>query len=79
MLRYDASMRLIIDGYNVLHETMPPPLAGLDEAGLCRALDASVWRSKSPVVVCDGRPKPLGLTEVSRTGVLSIRRGVEKD
>ena len=23
--------------------------------------------------------RPLGLTEVSRTGVLSIRRGVEKD
>lgn len=56
-------MPLIIDAYNVLHETMPPALAGLDEARLCVALDRSAFRAESPVVVCDGRPKPLGVTE----------------
>ncbi|MEM8739815.1 MAG: NYN domain-containing protein [Planctomycetota bacterium] len=53
-------MSLIVDCYNVLHETMPPALAGLDEGGLCRALAASGWASAGSVtVVADGRPKPL--------------------
>src|SRR5687768_8879589 len=37
---------------------MPPGLAGLDEAGLCRALARSAWASGRIMVVCDGAPKP---------------------
>ncbi|NBC10130.1 MAG: hypothetical protein GVY24_00145, partial [Planctomycetes bacterium] len=52
---------LIIDCYNVLHTPMPPMLAGLDEAGLCRALARTRWvdRTGGIVVVADGKPKPL--------------------
>ncbi len=49
-------MRLLIDCYNLLHATMPPALAGLDEAGLCRLLAAG--RFDEAVVVCDGVVKP---------------------
>ena len=56
-------MPLLIDCYNVLHETMPPVLAGLDEAGLCVALSRSAFRHERAVVVCDGRPKPLRASE----------------
>lgn len=51
-------MSLIIDGYNLLHTTMPPVIAGLDEMTLCRLLAVSRWRGESVVVVCDGQPKP---------------------
>jgi predicted RNA-binding protein with PIN domain len=54
---------LLIDCYNVLHETMPPVLAGLDEGGLCIALTQSRFRAQEAVVVCDGRPKPLRVSE----------------
>jgi len=52
---------LIIDCYNVLHTPMPPMFAGLDEAGLCRALARTSWvkRTGGVVVVADGKPKPL--------------------
>jgi len=56
-------MALLIDGYNVLHAEMPPPLAGLELAGLCRALARTRWVDGPIVVVCDGSPSPLGLTE----------------
>ncbi len=59
-------MPLIVDCYNVLHATMPPMLAGLNEASLCRALARTPWARGSGgsiVVVADGRPKPLGVTE----------------
>ena len=56
-------MPLIVDCYNVLHATMPPMLAGLDEAGLCRALAATPWAAGPITVVADGRPKPLGVAE----------------
>jgi predicted RNA-binding protein with PIN domain len=56
-------MSLIVDCYNVTHATMPPMLAGLDEAGLCRALARSRWAGRPITVVADGRPKPLGVTE----------------
>jgi predicted RNA-binding protein with PIN domain len=49
---------LIVDCYNVLRTTMPPALAGLDEAGLCRALARSAWAGQRITVVCDGAPKP---------------------
>ena len=53
-------MAMLIDGYNAMHE---PRLAGLSEAGLCRALAraAEAMRWRGPLrVVCDGRPKPGG-------------------
>jgi hypothetical protein len=56
-------MPLLIDCYNVLHAEKPPLLAGLDVAGLCRALGRSGWARESIVVVCDGEASPLGLTE----------------
>ena len=55
-------MPLIVDCYNVLHQTMPPMLAGLDEGALCRALGRTPWASPAAggiTVVADGRPKPL--------------------
>jgi predicted RNA-binding protein with PIN domain len=51
-------MPLFIDCYNLLHATMPPSLAGLDEDGLCRVLAASPWAGDRIVVVCDGVVKP---------------------
>jgi predicted RNA-binding protein with PIN domain len=56
-------MALIVDCYNILHAEMPPPLAGLDEAGLCRAIARSVWRGQPVTVVCDGKVKPGGASE----------------
>lgn len=53
-----AAMALLIDCYNLLHATMPPSLAGLDEAGLCRLLARSPWAGERIVIVCDGAPKP---------------------
>ena len=51
---------LLVDCYNVLHVNMPPSLAGLDEAGLCRLLGSHPWAMQfgKIVVVADGRPKP---------------------
>ena len=54
-------MHLVIDCYNLLHETMPPNLAGLDEDRLCRLLASSWGRRARVTVVCDGRPKPFAL------------------
>ncbi len=68
-------MPLLIDGYNVLHETMPPPLAGLDEGRLCVALSRSVFRNERSVVVCDGRPKPLRASESPVDGVELVFSG----
>lgn len=51
-------MALLIDGYNLLHATMPPSLAGLDELGLCRVLARSTFASERTTIVCDGKPKP---------------------
>lgn len=63
-------MPLIVDCYNVLHATMPPMLAGLDEGGLCRALARTTWARGAYggggggiTVVADGRPKPLRAAE----------------
>lgn len=53
-----AAMALLIDCYNLLHAAMPPSLAGLDEAGLCRLLARSPWAGERIVIVCDGAPKP---------------------
>lgn len=56
-------MPLIVDCYNVLHVSMPPLLAGLDEAGLCLALARTRWAGGPITVVADGRPKPLRAAE----------------
>lgn len=50
-------MPLLIDCYNVLHQTMPAVLAGLDERGLCLAV-ARRFANQGAVIVCDGQPKP---------------------
>lgn len=51
-------MPWLIDAYNVLHQTMPPALAGLGEAGLCDRLTRGIWAAQSCILVCDGKPKP---------------------
>ncbi len=56
-------MSLIVDCYNVLHVTMPPLLAGLDEGRLCAVLDRTPWADSAVTVVADGRPKPLRASE----------------
>lgn len=62
-------MRLLIDCYNVLHEPMPEVIAGLDTAQLCAALSRSRWRQQEIIVVCDGAPNALGLTDSPAEGV----------
>ena len=59
---YARVMAMLIDCYNVLHAPMPPMLAGLDVAGLCRALGRTRWcrSGASVVVVADGVANPLG-------------------
>ena len=68
-------MPLIIDCYNVLHATMPPGLAGMDEAGLCRAVARSIWRGERTVVVCDGSVKPHTISESPVASVELIYSG----
>lgn len=53
-------MAIIIDAYNVLHQThrLPEPYALMDPAGLCRAIERSRWSRTRAMVVCDGVPKP---------------------
>ncbi len=53
-------MPLLVDCYNLLHATMPPQLAGLEEVGLCRLLAHTRWARGRIVVVCDGSVKPHG-------------------
>lgn len=65
-------MPLIVDCYNLLHADMPPLLAGLDEARLCRLLDVSRYRGGAMTVVCDGGPKP-GLAQRSPVESVELR------
>ena len=62
-------MPLLVDCYNVLFAPMPTSLAGLDEAGRCRALARSAWRGQHAVVVCDGVVKPHSPEESPVDGV----------
>ena len=62
-------MALIVDCYNVLHATMPPLLAGLDEGQLCVALSRTPWADAAITVVADGRPKPLRASESPAAGI----------
>lgn len=68
-------MPLLIDCYNVLHAPMPAMIAGLDEAGLCRALGRTAWRGGGITVVCDGQAGPLGLLESPVEGVDLVYSG----
>jgi len=57
----------LIDAYNVLGVFLPVSLAGMNEGGLCLALERAGLtrpRGRSAVVVCDGQVKPGG-AEVS--------------
>ncbi len=63
---------MIVDCYNLLHADMPPLLAGLDEARLCRLLDVSRYRRSAMTVVCDGGPKP-GLAQHSPVESVELR------
>jgi predicted RNA-binding protein with PIN domain len=69
---------LLVDAYNVLHVPMPPALAGLDEAGLCTAIARSRFAGQSAVVVCDGRPKPLGAEASPVESVQLLYSGVSR-
>lgn len=70
-------MALLVDGYNAMHE---PKLAGLSEAGLCRAIarasEAMRWRGPLRVV-CDGSPKPRGNERSPEPSVELIYSGKE--
>lgn len=57
---YAVQMAWLIDCYNLLCTTMPPMLAGMDEAGLCRTLERADLARGGVVVVADGSPKPGG-------------------
>ncbi|MEM9883309.1 MAG: NYN domain-containing protein [Planctomycetota bacterium] len=66
---------MVIDCYNVLHADLPPGLAGLDEAGLCRAVGRTAWAASGVTVVADGRPKPGGAASSPAAGVDLIYSG----
>jgi hypothetical protein len=54
-------MPLIVDANNLLHTTMPQPLAGLDESRLCALLARGPWAGDRVTVVCDGVGGPLDM------------------
>ena len=62
-------MPILIDCYNLLRQPMPPGLAGLDEMGLCRALQRSGLARSWVTIVCDGAPKPHFPARVPLPGV----------
>ncbi len=66
-------MPTLIDCYNLLHQTMPPSLAGLDEARLCD-LAARVGDGDT-TIVCDGQPKPGLPARSSVPGVELVHSG----
>ncbi len=68
-------MPLLIDCYNLLHAPKPPPLAGLDAAGLCWLLARSRWATQGVTVVCDGHVGPLGLTQSPEPSIELIYSG----
>ncbi len=71
-------MPLMVDCYNVLRADLPPRMAGMDEAGLCRALATSRWvgpRGGGVLVVADGRVKPMGAAVSPVEGVELIYSG----
>ena len=57
-----ASMDLLVDTWNVLHQTgvLPPESSGIGLEGLIRLLGASRWRGDRITLICDGTPSPSG-------------------
>lgn len=51
-------MNLLIDTWNVLHQTgiLPPESAGIGVKGLVRMIKGSRWRTELVTLVCDGTP-----------------------
>lgn len=52
-------MPLLVDAWNVLHQTgvLPPDMAGVGLKGLGRLIQGSRWGSGRVLLVCDGTPK----------------------
>jgi predicted RNA-binding protein with PIN domain len=55
-------MELIIDTWNVLHQTgiLPPESAGIGTRGLCTLIQRSRWAGERITLVCDGTPSDIG-------------------
>jgi len=66
---------LIIDCYNLLHATMPPSLAGLDEGRLCRLLAGAGYGGGRANLVCDGVVKPHTPAESGIDGIELVYSG----
>jgi predicted RNA-binding protein with PIN domain len=51
-------MELLIDTWNVLHQTgvLPADSAGIGTLGLCRMIENSRWNGEKVMLVCDGMP-----------------------
>jgi predicted RNA-binding protein with PIN domain len=71
-------MTLLVDCYNLLHASMPPSLAGLDEAWLCRLLAVSRPAEGRIVVICDGLVKPAGPQRSPIAAVQLVYSGKER-
>ena len=69
---------IIIDCYNLLHTTMPPSLAGLDESRLCRLLAHAGYDRARAAVVCDGVVKPHTPAQSGVEGIDLIYSGRER-
>ncbi len=52
-------MPLVIDAWNVLHQTgvLPPEMAGVGLKGLGALIKGSRWGKEAVLLVCDGMPK----------------------
>ncbi|NBB81806.1 MAG: hypothetical protein GVY28_00200 [Alphaproteobacteria bacterium] len=68
-------MALIVDAYNVLHQShkLPAEYGTLGLGDLCRLIERSRWSAGRITVVCDGSPKPgegveVGAVEVRYSG-----------
>jgi len=51
-------MELLIDTWNVLHQTgvLPADSAGIGTAGLCKMIENSRWGREKVSLICDGTP-----------------------
>jgi predicted RNA-binding protein with PIN domain len=51
-------MDLLIDTWNVLHQTgvLPPDSAGIGTFGLCKMIENSRWSQDRVILICDGTP-----------------------
>jgi predicted RNA-binding protein with PIN domain len=65
-------MPLIVDTYNVLHQTgvLPAEHSGLDTAELAALLGRSRWRRQPVLLVCDGRAA--GRDQTARVGKVRV-------